>query len=274
MVAFPRPSIPAGFSTTLEELTFNPSRVFSKCPVLMVISPLVVSIFPEVLITSAFAVPLESFCITRLLPASISPRWFSIRSANSDRLFPAYSSAVLTTDPAAVSTILPAVPVKPSSVISPWLDRLTSPPACSEPLSFMAIWLPESAVVPPPAVIKPLLVSLPAAFSVMPLPCRVPWLLMSPLLVTVSWLFAATTPCAVQLFTSFSVRLPRATIWPIPLREAASVSRSPPLNRLPLSLLIRSLVSIRLLLPSRVPLFANVAAFISRFIACSQPAPR
>ncbi len=97
-------------------------------------------------------------------------------------------------DPAAVNAMLPAVPVNPSRVILPWLVRLTFPPACRLPLAFIAIWLPLNAVVPLPAVSWPLLVSLPAAFSVIPLPCNVDELVILPWLLMANWLFAAITP--------------------------------------------------------------------------------
>ena len=115
-------------------------------------------------------------------------------------LLPAYNSAVLLTALATVNTRLPVVPGKTVESDISLLVRLTSPPACRLPLAFIAQsrCCFSTVVLPLPAVSWPLLVSLPAAFSVIPLPCNVAPLVISPGLLTESCLFAAITPLCCQ----------------------------------------------------------------------------
>ncbi|MNE03340.1 hypothetical protein D3C80_958360 [compost metagenome] len=213
-----------------------PSRSFSRLPVLIVISPRVVSIFPDVFITWLLALPAASFCIHRLFPARISPRWLVMLLAYSAILLAAYSSAVLMMDPGALSVREPRVPVKPSTVILPRLAMVISPPPWIVPAPLSATVLPESVLAPVPVVICPLFVNCPPAVRLTACPCITLRLSIAPLLLIASVLPAASAVLLVNALVSFKVRLPSATTCPTPSRPLLSSHRSPPLNSLPAAL--------------------------------------
>ena len=185
----------------------------------------------------------------------MSPRWLVMLSANSARLFAAYSSAVLTMAPGALRVSEPRVPVKPSTVILLRLATVMSPPPCTEPAAFSATLLPESVLAPPPVVICPLLLSCPPAFRLTACPCSTLRLSMSPPLLIVRVLPAATAVRLVNAFVSCSVRSPRDTSWPVRSSPRLCSHRLPPLSSLPPALWVtRSAPIFSCVLPSSVPL--------------------
>ncbi|MNP27694.1 hypothetical protein D3C76_1206200 [compost metagenome] len=127
------------------------------------------------------------------------------------------------------------MPVNPSTVISLWLFRVTSPPDCRVPAAFMAMALPLRVLAPLPPVICPLLVKMPYAVRLTLCPCRVPWLVNAPWLLRFRLWPAAITFWLVKAFTSCSVRLPNATTWPRWSKSPLLSSKSPPLNIFPVS---------------------------------------